>query len=104
MTPRQFNIGDQVYYGERGKAGAYEAEVIGFTDFKDGFYYVLKSPITPAFIRREEDLLPIPETTLPEYIAAYIKHELSRRAHSHLNENLDTWVANAFEAYEEGAR
>lgn len=41
------------------------------------------------------------ETTLPEYVAAYIKHEVNNYG-SLLN--LDTWVANAFEAYEEGAR
>ncbi len=42
------------------------------------------------------------DTTLQQYVVAYIRQELSTGAS--LRKDLEIWVANAFDAYGEGAR
>ncbi len=107
--------GTTVYYGG-GYSPPFEkvGTVIGWAKYDGQFHYAIRSASGSIFTRSESmvsDKPPEPETTLPEYVAAYIKHELDlytirppATRYVILLENLDTWIANAFEAYEGGAR
>ena len=100
--------GTTVYYGG-GYSPPFEkgGTVIGWAKYDGQFHYAIRSASGSIFTRSESmvsDKPPEPETTLPEYVAAYIKHECYVSGRPQLLKDLDTWVANAFEAYEEGAR
>ncbi len=81
-----------------------EAVIRGFTHLDGGLYYVLQTENDSKLFIRPHNWVTLAETTLSEYVSAYIKHELSGYNGQASYELLNLWVANAFEAYEGGAR
>ncbi len=102
MTER-FKYGETVRWGAQHFDQLAVVEASNYTaDSSTIPHYVLKDENGNLFVRREDHLRP--KTTLPEYVAAYIKHELRYISLLQNPDILDTWIANAFEAYEGGAR
>lgn len=110
---QKFNIGELVLYGIGAGPDFLpfhdEAMIIGLTQFDDGYYYVLKSNETEAFIRPESWMSR--NTSLDQYIGDYINEEMHRHTSDvfdiHLPSNrirTQQWIREAIDAYEGGAR
>ncbi len=103
------HIGTKVKWGgPRVSEYTFDGTIRGVSNWDGTTYYVIEDDQGKFYPRPEEWVTEVPETTLPEYVSMYIKHELlachpDYRVHT-LEEELETWVANAFEAYEGGAR
>ena len=81
-----------------------EAFIRGRTILEDRLYYVLSETEegTHFFIRPHDWVTS--ETSLPEYIAAYIHEEVTKSYAWQDAYHLERWVTDAIDAYEGGAR
>lgn len=109
--------GTTIYYGGDKPPFEFVGTTLGWAKYDNEYHYAIRTDTGIVCTRPAKWISEIPsepetppETTLPEYVSAYIKHEANCYGSSTsylvriLQDNLDIWVANAFEAYEGGAR
>ncbi len=107
-----FINGTTVYYGGTHPPFERQGTVIGRAEYDGEYHYAIRGDTNNIFTRPGKMVSDKPPATaLPEYVAAYIDNEIGLLLHFpphnrvlEIEGNIKTWVANAFEAYEEGAR